>query len=284
MLYQRIGPARRVRWHRQLGEHLATVYGERAQEMAGEMAVHFEQGRDYQRAVIYRQQAGEQALQQSAYQRALEHGRMGLALLTQLPVTAECGRLELKLRQLVSIALAVIGGFAYIELEESLQRIQQRCRELGDEDALVPVMISLTRLQLVRASRATVEELARQEESLVERVRAAQLLVQLHTQLVTIETFRGMYARAEEHYQLVRAHRDPQVHQSVLYAFAGDPLALALVTSGLSLSLAGWLEQGWSRIAQGLAYAEEITSPLALAMGLLYAVIVKQLCGEWRRV
>jgi len=135
-------------------------------------------------------------------------------------------------------------------------------------------------LQLARASHAAVEELARQEESLAEHVHDAQLLVQLHTQLVTIETFRGMHTRAEEHYQHVRAHYDPLVRQSVLYAFAGDPLALALVTSGVSLSLVGWLDQGWNRVVQGFAYAEEIIHPLALTMGLLYAVIVKQLRGE----
>ena len=94
VLYHRIGLAQRVRWHRQLGEHFATIYGERAQEIAGELALHFEQGRDYRRAILYRQQAGEQALQQSAHQKALGHGRAGLALLPQLPTTAERGQLD----------------------------------------------------------------------------------------------------------------------------------------------------------------------------------------------
>jgi predicted ATPase len=101
-LYYRLGLAQRVRWHRQLGEHFAKVYGEHTQEIAGELAFHFERGRDYRRAISYRQQAGEHAPQLSAYQKALGHGRAGLALLTQLPATAERGQLELKLRQLVS--------------------------------------------------------------------------------------------------------------------------------------------------------------------------------------
>jgi hypothetical protein len=48
----------------------------------------------------------------------------------------------------------------------------------------------------------------------------------------------------------------------------------------LSLSLAGRLEQGWSRIAQGLARAEEGAQYLVLANGLWLAVLVKSLRGE----
>jgi predicted ATPase/DNA-binding winged helix-turn-helix (wHTH) protein len=43
-LYRRTGLAQRVRWHRRLGEHFATLYGERAHEIASELALHFERG------------------------------------------------------------------------------------------------------------------------------------------------------------------------------------------------------------------------------------------------
>jgi DNA-binding winged helix-turn-helix (wHTH) protein/predicted ATPase len=281
VLYARVGLAQRVRWHRQLGEHFARVYGEHTQEIAGELAFHFECGRDYRRAILCQQQVGEQALQQGAYQKALGHGQAGLALLTQLPATAERGQLELRLRQLVSVALATSRGFTDDELEDNLQRAQQLCRELEDEAALVPVVIGLTRLYLFRANRAALEELARQEESLAERVPDAQQLVQFHTQLATIEMVCGRHARAEEHYQHVRAHYDPQAHQLILYSFTGDPLVVALSVSGVSLSLVGWIEQGWSRAAQGLTRAEELHQPPVSAFMHLCTGIVKHLRGEY---
>jgi DNA-binding winged helix-turn-helix (wHTH) protein len=214
-LYHRSGLAQRVRWHRQLGEHFATIYGERTQEIADELAFHFERGRDYRRAVLFCEQAGKQALQQGAYQKALGHGQAGITLLTQLPATAERDQLELRLRQLVSMALAASRGFTDNELEDNLQRARQLCRKLADETALVPVVIGLTRLYMFRAHRAALEELARQEEQLAERAPDAQVLVQLHTQLATIEMVCGRHARAEEHYQHVRAHYDPQAHQLI---------------------------------------------------------------------
>jgi DNA-binding winged helix-turn-helix (wHTH) protein/tetratricopeptide (TPR) repeat protein len=279
-LYHRIGLAQRVRWHRQLGEHFATLYGERTQEIAGELAFHFERGRDYWRAIFYRQQAGEHALQQSAYQKALGHGQGGLALLAQLPATAERGHLELNLRQLVIIALGAHQGYTDNELEDNLRRTQQLCRELEDVPTLVSVVISLARLQLYRAHRPALEELIRQEEELAERLQDPSLLVQLHTQLMASETVRGRHTRAREHYQQVLGHYNPQARQFSPAFLAGDPFVGALGVCGLSLSLSGWLDQGWSRLAQGLARAEESAQYIILANGLLLAVPVKSLRGE----
>jgi DNA-binding winged helix-turn-helix (wHTH) protein/predicted ATPase len=285
-LYHRIGLAQRVRWHRQLGEHFARVYGEHTQEIASELAFHFEHGRDYRRAILFRQQAGNLALHLNAYQKALGHGQAGLALLTHLPATAERGQLELKLRQIVNIALATSQGFTDDELEDSLRRTQQLCRELEDDPALVSVVIGLARLQLYRANRPAMEELARQEEDLVERLHNPLLLAQLHTHLVSIELARGRHTRAEKHYQQALGHYHSQAHRSFLAFLTQDPLVVALSSSGLSLSLSGQLDQGWNRLAQGLAHAEEIEQYVILANGLWFAVVVRSLRGEreeaWR--
>jgi uncharacterized protein len=53
VLYDRIAETRRVRLHRLVGERLETGYASRAQEIAAELAVHFERGRNYPRAVQY---------------------------------------------------------------------------------------------------------------------------------------------------------------------------------------------------------------------------------------
>ena len=51
--------------------------------------------------------------------------------------------------------------------------------------------------------------------------------------------------------------------------------------SGMSLSLAGQLDQGWSRVAQALVRAEELNQPLVLVNGLFYAAMVKLLRGDY---
>ena len=58
VLYQRLGQARRVRLHRTIGEREARGYSEKVQDVAAELAVHFEYGRDISRAIRYRYIAG----------------------------------------------------------------------------------------------------------------------------------------------------------------------------------------------------------------------------------
>jgi predicted ATPase len=99
-LYQRLGLAQRVRWHRQLGEHWAALYGERGREIAGAVTGHFERGQGYRRALPFWQQAGEHALQQNENenQKALGQRQAGLVFLSHPLATAKCNRGELRVR------------------------------------------------------------------------------------------------------------------------------------------------------------------------------------------
>ena len=276
----RVGQARQVRLHRLIGERLEAGYGARADEIASHLAVHFEQGRD-RRAVYYRRQAAEQALGQNAYQEVYLHSTAGLTLLETLPDTPERKRLELGLRQLVSATLYITRGFTDAELEEGLQRARQLCRELKDDATLVSILIGLGRLHMIRANHAEIAELEQEEERLAERMQDAQLLVHLHTQLTTFAVFRGLHARAAEHYQLVLRHHDSQIPPLPRSSFGGDPLVVASIWSSMSLGLAGQPDLGWGRIRQALARAEELNQPLILVNGLVCAAILKLLRGDY---
>ena len=52
VLYGRLTESRRLRLHQQIGVRQEEVYGEQASELAAELAMHFEQGRDYGRTVF----------------------------------------------------------------------------------------------------------------------------------------------------------------------------------------------------------------------------------------
>jgi hypothetical protein len=55
--------------------------------------------------------------------------------------------------------------------------------------------------------------------------------VQLHTQLATVATFRGLHARAAEHYQYVLRHHGPRAPVRPRSSFGGDPLVVASLWS-----------------------------------------------------
>ena len=58
-LYERLPAGRRVALHRSIGERLAQGYGDRADEIAAQLAMHFERGCDAARAIAFLQRAGE---------------------------------------------------------------------------------------------------------------------------------------------------------------------------------------------------------------------------------
>jgi predicted ATPase len=58
-------------WHRRIGERKEAAYGERTPEIAVELAVHFEQAGDWQRAAHYCEQVAQKALRRFAPHEAI---------------------------------------------------------------------------------------------------------------------------------------------------------------------------------------------------------------------
>jgi len=131
VLYSRMTMGRRTRLHQQIGEREEIEYGERIGDIAAELAMHFERGRDYERAVRYHRLAGENALRRSAYQEAITHLHKGLELLGTLPDTPERARQELALQIALGIPQQAARGYASPEVEQTYARALELCRQVG---------------------------------------------------------------------------------------------------------------------------------------------------------
>jgi predicted ATPase/DNA-binding winged helix-turn-helix (wHTH) protein len=104
VLYKRVAPTRRSRIHGRIGERGESIYGERVGEIAAELAVHFEQSRDFTRAIKYLGLAAENAARRSANREAITLARQGLGLLKSLPETAESSEQGRTLQTMISKA------------------------------------------------------------------------------------------------------------------------------------------------------------------------------------
>ena len=152
VLYARVSIGDRVGLHLRTGERLERGYGQRAGEIAGELAMHFEHGRDFERAARYRRQAGEHALRQHAYREAADHAARALTLLRALPESPERPTQELTLQVLLGAALSATQGYAAPEVARTYARARELCEQVGDTAQLSPVLIGLGRFYLVRGS------------------------------------------------------------------------------------------------------------------------------------
>jgi serine/threonine protein kinase/tetratricopeptide (TPR) repeat protein len=88
-LYGDLVNKRRVLLHQQAGEQLLKHYGKRAPQIATQLAMHFEQGRDFPRAIEYLIHAGDHAAKLYGYAEAERHYTHALGLVQKLSEEAQ---------------------------------------------------------------------------------------------------------------------------------------------------------------------------------------------------
>jgi len=108
VLYQGVPLARRLRLHQRIGERGIEVYGDRAPEIAAELAVHFEQARDYRTAVSHLSRAAANAARRHANREAIDHLTRAFDLVGRLP-DAERGARQMAILEQVGTVRRSMG-------------------------------------------------------------------------------------------------------------------------------------------------------------------------------
>jgi DNA-binding winged helix-turn-helix (wHTH) protein/tetratricopeptide (TPR) repeat protein len=83
-LYHDVVKKRRTVLHREAGDLMIRLYRDQAARLATQLAIHFERGRDFERAVEFLIQAGHNAMQIHANEKALEHYSRALEFIARL--------------------------------------------------------------------------------------------------------------------------------------------------------------------------------------------------------
>lgn len=276
VVYDRVGAARRVRFHQRIGEREERAYGERASERAVELARHFELGRDGQRAVRYLQQAGELALHRCANQEAIGHLTKGLVLLQSLPETPDRAQQELFLHAALGPAVMAVKGYASPDVERIYERARELCRKVGETPQLFPVLWGLFAFYAVRANFHTAREIAEQLLHLAQQLQDPALLVMSHEGLSQVMYLQGELGRAREHAtQGVRLY-DISTHRSLAFVYGEDPGVVCGGIESWALGLLGYQDQALRSLQKALSLGYDANHPLSLAQVFLIAAKLYQ--------
>ncbi|MGH7803629.1 MAG: ATP-binding protein, partial [Candidatus Binatia bacterium] len=267
VLYGRVTPARRAALHRRIGERLARGWEARAEEVASELAMHFERGREPERAVEFLRLAGANAMRRYAPREAESFLSTGIRLVRSLPETAERHRRELALLVALGPALAMSRGYADPAVEETYTRARFICRQLGETPEIFSVVQGLWIFSVVRADFEGARELGGELLRLAQAIGDPALLLEAHRALGMTAHFLGDWAAAQEHADqglaLYHPGRSMTVHP------ADDPGVLCLVTAAAALWARGYPEQGLARSEDAIALARELSHPLSLGIALI---------------
>jgi len=272
VLYERLAVVRRIHLHRRIGEWAERAYGTSIEEHAAELAMHFERGHDYGRAVRYLMQAGQNALRRSAHPEAIRLLTKGLELLMTLPETPERVQHELALQATLGTTLTVTKGYASPEVQHAHERAFVLCQQMGDLPQLFPVLAGLWGFRFLRAELHAAKELATQLFRLAQSIADSALLVWAHTvQGLTLSTL-GELPAALRHLEEGIALYDPQLHRpDRTQVGAQDPKMTCLSYAAWTLWRLGYPDQARKRVDEALTLVQELSHPFSLAFALDFA-------------
>src|SRR5262249_38892685 len=257
VLYARVAAARRVQVHRRIAARKEAAYGERAREIAAELAVHFVEGRDYHKAVQYLQHAGKNAVQRSAHQEAVAHFTRGLDILATFPDTPERRQYELALQVALGVPLLRTKGYAAPEVAHAYGRARALCQQLGEQPELFPTLVGLCSFYLVRAELQTARLLAEQCVRLAQHVQESALLVEAHFLLGITLLYSGELTSAQTILEQGSALYDPQAHGALMVHYGQDPGVACRAYASVTQWLLGYPEQALGTNRAALALARE---------------------------
>lgn len=180
MLYGELVTKRRILLHRQAGEGLVRHYGKQSPRIAGQLAMHFERGRDFERAVEFLLHAGDNAARLYAYAEAVEHYTRAVELASKL-AEADQAKIFLELHQKRGAANLALGRFSeavddYTETLTQARALKSPAQESAALNALTMTLFYSHRLDEITARADEILALAERSGSAALRIEAMQVI------------------------------------------------------------------------------------------------------------
>ena len=281
VLYEQISATRRSRLHRQIGERQEQGYGEHAKEIAAELAMHFERGRDYERAVEYLQQAGENAVRRSANKEAERHLTTGLKLLYKLPDTPMRTQQELTLQLTLGALCMATKGFAAPEVERAYHRALALCEQTGEQKQIFTALRGLALHYTMRLEHQTARRMADQLLGIAQQAQDPDLLIEAHRMQGGSRLWIGEFLNAHAHLESGMALYDPQKHRTHAFRYGQDPGVACRLLAFQVLWILGYPDQALKRAQEAFTLAQEFSHVNTRGYGLACLPQIHLFRGEW---
>jgi predicted ATPase/DNA-binding SARP family transcriptional activator len=283
-LYSSLDPVEQAHLHQAVGTALEALYREGVEEIAVQLARHFQEAGIAEKAQRYLYQAGERAMRMSANREATAHFTRGLKLLRTLPETPKRDQRELDFLVALGVPLILTKGHAAPEVEMTYTQARELSRQVGETPQLFQVLHGLRRYYFGRGELQTAHELGEQLLTLARGAQDPNRLSRAHMMHGEILYYLGEFAQAREHCQQGLALYDPQQRRSHIFLYGNDTGAFCQMIEGLALWHLGYPDQALKRTRKVLTLAQELSHPFNLAVALYLTAALHQLRREVQTV
>lgn len=280
VLYEQVPAARRVHLHRQAGTALATLHGDAAADIAAELALHYEEGRDWMRAAAAYLQAARNAARRFAYHEAVQLARRGLDAVAHLPDSRSRARQELMLLTALGSALVTAKTYAAPEVQQVYARARLLCEQVGETPDIFPIMWGLVRFYLVGSPVTTARTLAEEMVAAARRAGDPDVLIHAHESLGAACVDAGDFTAAREQFEACLRLYDPDRHRSHVFLYPQDAGVASHVRGSVALWCLGYPDQAFARAAAGRALARQLAHPFSEALALGFSALLHELARD----
>jgi predicted ATPase len=279
-LYNDLGPTERELLHEEVGNVLQALYGENADEIAVQLAWHYERAGVRERAGTYLRRAGEQARRRYAYEEAVAYFRRALELLKTIPETSERARRELDLQIALGVPLVHAKGHAAPEVEVAYTRAQELCEQVGEESQRFQVLLGLRRFYFSRGELQTASLLGEQLLDAAQSLRDPIYVSRAHMMHGENLYWLGEFAQAREHCEAGVTLYDPHQQGSHLSLYGNDTGVGCRLIGALALWHLGYPNQALAMSQEALDQAGTLSHPFTLVFARYFHGVLHQLCWE----
>lgn len=278
--YENVSSDRRARLHQRVAETLEAAHVDRAAELAGQLATHFQRGGDAARAVHYLTEAAARSRRLGASREAVEYFEPALRLVACLPDVAERERTELALRLGAGRALGDVHGFTADAVRDNYTRVSELCTRVGTAAELVEVLHARWYLHALRAERDQTLALAAELADATARLGSLEGGTLADSVLARTATYDARFTEAVQHEAALRARFDAAGRGPGTDAYGANPVTAAIMHAALSHWFLGDVSRARAMASDGVARVRATGDRFSLAAALMQASLVDLLARE----
>ena len=277
VLYQRVPAGWRGELHRRIARRQEKGWGDRAAEIAAELAYHFGRCGDKARALKYLELAGQRAVARRAYAEADKHYSDALAVLETTPESPQRDRREVSLLLALGEAVGVLQGFSPAKTEAAYTRASILTERAGGRS--LEVLRGLWNATVSRGELRAALALANQFLEIAQRSGILAALPHAHYLQALPRSLMGDIIEARDHFNRALELYSEEDN-------SGSPLNPGLGSLTFSIqteSILGHPEVAIRRLDGAIALARRQDNPYALALASGLGAREYAIQGNFRR-
>jgi DNA-binding winged helix-turn-helix (wHTH) protein/predicted ATPase len=275
VLYERVGAAARLQLHRRMAQALLHVHRGQTDEIAAEVAMHFEKGQDAAQAVRYLALAARRALQRFAAAEGAAIAQRAMSLLDMEPDRAALRDTEVELNVVIGVALAATEGVASAASSRAFHRTLRLLNGLQESAARVPAMHGIWWSTLVRGEIARAYTMAAHALALADARDDAALRFAGCAAMGMTLVHQGEFAAAQAQLSNALDLLDRLGAAAPSSMFTIDPAVQLTTYLAESLWWQGQTNPARQHSERALALAERLKHPTSLLLALDRAAMLR---------